>query len=245
MAPKRSAFTLVELLVVVAIIATLIAIILPGLRAARESAKQVLCLSNERQIGVVVFEYALENDDYLMREVGVHRGPDWSRVVRKVLTRGGGRKFADVGVFQCPSFPIPDQSMLPNTYRVREPAEQHLDYVTNGFGRDGKSDQIENKLTNIRRAAELVYLAEASRYIPMIEVKIRIPGGRASLHDAWDQDHLPGPDVGWDRPWYMAMRVGRDRHNGNVNVIHMDGHGESVRTKKLSELSMWIDEFVR
>src|SRR5262245_10549528 len=46
------AFTLVELLVVVAIIALLIAILLPALRGAREQARRAACLANVRTITV-------------------------------------------------------------------------------------------------------------------------------------------------------------------------------------------------
>lgn len=48
----RDAFTLVELLVVVAIIATLIGMLLPALQSARESARQIVCRNNLKQIGI-------------------------------------------------------------------------------------------------------------------------------------------------------------------------------------------------
>lgn len=61
----RRAFTLVELLIVIAIISVLIAILLPALSAARVAAKRVACQSNLRQIGIAMQMYANEYKGYL------------------------------------------------------------------------------------------------------------------------------------------------------------------------------------
>ncbi len=54
----RAAFTLVELLVVISIIGVLVAILLPALSRARESARDSTCKSNLRQFGVAMTAYA-------------------------------------------------------------------------------------------------------------------------------------------------------------------------------------------
>ncbi len=58
------AFTLVELLVVIGIIAVLIAILLPALNKAREQAKQTACMSNLRQMGIAATLYVTEQRYY-------------------------------------------------------------------------------------------------------------------------------------------------------------------------------------
>lgn len=106
------AFTLIEMLIVVAIIAILAALLMPALDKALDSSRSTRCLNNQRQIGALVIYYT-ENNGGLMPRSGWYAPwtANWNGTIWTVhLSRYTSRPFTDytsslikASVFDCPS----------------------------------------------------------------------------------------------------------------------------------------------
>ena len=127
--PSRSicGFTLIELLVVVSIIALLVSILLPSLGRARASAKKVVCMSNLHQMGIGVYAYASENNDFVP-PMDPWYNDNYSDELDVLFKHGVKRGFgilvpqyiSTVELFICPE----DKYIL-NVYEPGKPMEQY------------------------------------------------------------------------------------------------------------------------
>jgi prepilin-type N-terminal cleavage/methylation domain-containing protein/prepilin-type processing-associated H-X9-DG protein len=107
--PAGRAFTLVELLVVISIIAVLIALLLPALAAARQAALSVGCLSNLQQCGLAITMYENDFNDNIpqawCQKAGATAALPWFDFYNGTVETGADYLPANSMVWHCPVDP--------------------------------------------------------------------------------------------------------------------------------------------
>lgn len=127
---KKNGFTLIELLVVIAIIALLLSIVLPSLSTSKDKAKDIICRSHVKGVGVTVLLYLNDNDSRAFNNRNSN-GHLWYDANGNVITPDNASWWADAywglgyrayaadeKVFSCPSFVLKDIAALMYSERV-------------------------------------------------------------------------------------------------------------------------------
>jgi prepilin-type N-terminal cleavage/methylation domain-containing protein len=142
-APVRpAAFTLVELLVVIGIIALLVGILMPVLGAARAQARAVACMSNVRQISVAAQMYVNENKRYVtfVPASATEPAKDRKELLFPYLQQGKSNSDNEGNqVWHCPS-----------NQRVEEEASYGFNTYLNGV-----------RMTRVKKWSETVAVCDA------------------------------------------------------------------------------------
>lgn len=242
-------FTLVELLVVIAIIAILAALLLPGLAAAKESARTTRCLNNLRQLGLGVTLYAADHRAFpiftfdLTGETVAY--PFWHQQIRPYTQSDWTND-----LYRCPSY-----SGL--TLAATDSGDPLGSYGYNANG-------VQFALSSLGLGGHLTDPNDSTSIMPTPESAVVAPSEMISLGDANLMWLLPGilnllynvhgpvSYTGYGRldisSWLREHNSGfgglvgidkatQKRHRGNVNVNYVDGHVTGVKTAKLFERS--------
>lgn len=211
----RRAFTVPELLAVVAVIAIIISILLPAISKAREVAREVICKSNQRQIGLGFITFTTANKQRMPGLwVPPHSGPEphmrswmgneaWSGVAYEgsIVQYIGGRESARK-MYRCPS--------LANGVYL------------SGVGSNGKFDYV----------GVLSFSGARRSNVPSTSTWTDPATGAVTT--------APTPLVVEEDPWNSLNKISVDPahantdevgtwHNGGSNYVAFDGHSERIR----------------
>jgi prepilin-type processing-associated H-X9-DG protein/prepilin-type N-terminal cleavage/methylation domain-containing protein len=241
---RRLAFTLVELLVVVGIIAVLLSLLLPTLGRVRDEAKRAACMSNLRQVGSAMLMYAADNDQTFASAGNQGYWDDLSSGV--ALSPSDTRAYW--GVAYLPYAMQGKGYVGPQGERVLKTARSIWRCPSSRvFPDPGYSDQEKTPCAfgiNIEVVARPVLRTKTSQMILAHDAPEQLLDGNGDWLTDWEHSHNPrGPDVGWFRrgqniwqwrnpaeSWYIG-RAGIEeyyRHGRRCNVLWLDGHVDGV-----------------
>jgi prepilin-type N-terminal cleavage/methylation domain-containing protein/prepilin-type processing-associated H-X9-DG protein len=233
--PSKKAFSIPEMLAVVAIIVIVLAMLLPALGSARRTGRSTVCLAMTHQHSVAHRAFLADNKTKLMAW-WANGTALWVQNIEPYST--------DKGIFLCPEADVwvtPDpgprnrgSATSPWRWGSRYGGTLYGSYGLNGFvydindgtsnpsnfnGRDTPSSKdywFGSKSAQIRRPSQTPFTADSNWY------------------DAWPQDYQGPPadglgiSIGWHNKYTMHRFI-FDRHpNKVINMSFVDGHSKAV-----------------
>ena len=211
MRQDRMGFTLVELLVVMAIIGVMLALLLPAVQAARASARRTHCANNLRQIGITFHQFASVNKGRFPWNVHAGQTESW------MYTLAPYSENVDT-VRMCPDDPKYDA-------RLVDPNKQSS-YVINEYVSSAAVPDAVLSLYKLRSTSKLIVLFEGADE--------RGPLADHAHCSTWYSAFKIANGFVW--PGILG-EIKPDRHRNSANYLFADGHEETISDATLYQ---WV-----
>ncbi len=227
-APRGVAFTLLELLIVIAVIAILACLIIGGIASARDSAHKTACASNLRQLALSLQMYVNDSKDY---------PPLYSYPWRN----GGKMWFDDLQpythqswtnpLYLCPSYAGP-----PTTAGTVSDAGFQQPVGSYGYNIGGVGANWSQQDLGLGGGVNMVH----PQIIGTHEPRVRVSDDMIALGDAYAADNSGRiwPDHGVVGINFRGINSGltdqaNKRHHGKLNIVFCDGHTLAPKVQAL------------
>ena len=230
---QRKSFTLIELLVVIAIIAILAAMLLPVLGKARDSARGVQCLNNQKQTGLGFLSYANDFNDCIFLVYGgdtrsyrtlLSNSSYWQKQ-NNAISPSYAMGYYSIKTDLCPLTDDPGDTTSGAMYYIyAAPNPSHPHY--------GGKSEWSVKVLNTRESDKPMYFLALKNIKSDMRYAWGLADSRWSLATPKSASCFVEP-----------VDNGRNfaaRHNRRCNMWFFDGHAASMAPREVSEVYKFI-----
>ena len=226
----RRGFTLVEILVVVAVIAVLVGLLMPTLSVARQSAQRVRCLSTLRQMGMAAHLYLNDSHDhYLPVKWGYDPNPQppWPPVP-------AGTVPSVVPHLVWPNNPLFRKHMgLTFMKNQRVPAQYVCPAATLAWDSADRNGYLIGRSYGYNTTTLNSWANPPTFYMGHLRRAVRSPHTKLMFVDATDWVVGQGGSARWDQfgeayepPPNSKLGITAYRHRRGANIVFFDAHAE-------------------
>ncbi|MCU0792543.1 MAG: prepilin-type N-terminal cleavage/methylation domain-containing protein [Opitutaceae bacterium] len=232
-ARRTTAFTLIELLTVIAIIGILAAILIPVVGRVRQSARETQNLSNLRQIGMLCNLYAADNKGFFPVAYKASTGVTWRGLLNAYLLPGAdpaAQATAARKLMNSPTAAIPNDTGLGahyslNAYLCADPASSPS-FVSQGKG------LLPVSLNNVARPSRVILAADGTQSEANGDSNVSM--WKPDRWGTWSD--LASPYVysaNADADTAAAAGNIRFRNSGKAHAVHVDASARAYRPADL------------